>query len=169
MDKLRQRLTSINTKQRFGEVLALVLIAGLMGLLVYFLIPTHTATPKVAPVTVRSNASFAVQERAATPTYQAPVTNGNVPQASDIASNSTHQSTAPVQSAADNMAHVGTDTHAVPAPQLAKVVHGTQASTSSGCAGVTKPLDATLSRVGSTLHLTSIVSSLVADTSSCQS
>lgn len=170
MEKLRRRLTSISTKQRFSEVLALVLIVGLMGLLVYLLIPTHTAAPKVAPVTVRSNSSVALQQHATTPAYQAPVANNKESQARDITNNSTPNTAVPEQMpVSNNVSHASTGNSAVRTPQIAKGVHGAQASISFGCAAVTKPVGSTLSKVGNALHLTSLVTSLVSDTSSCQS
>lgn len=171
MDKLSRRLTSISTKQRFGEILALVLIVGLMGLLVYLMIPTHTEAPKVAPVTVRSNTSVALQQHTQSPTYQAPVTSDKVSQASDItAKGSAPKNTAPEHRVESNYAsHSSINKFAVQAPQVAKTVQGIQPSKGTTCASVTKPLDATLLRVGSALHLTSLVAGIAPVTSSCQS
>lgn len=171
MDKLSRRLTSISTKQRFGEILAIVLIVGLMGLLVYLMIPTHTAAPKVAPVTVRSNTSVAMQQHTQSPTYQAPVTSDKVPQASDITPNgSTQKNATPGHRVESNyVSHSGTNKYAAQAPQVSKAAQGIQPSMGTTCASVMRPLDATLSRVSSALHLTSLVAGIAPDTSSCQS
>jgi len=171
MDKLRRQLTSISTKQQFGEVVALVLIVGLMGLLVYLMIPTHTAAPKVAPVTVRSNVSYAMQHQAADSTFRTPATNSNVAQASAVPSGgiTSHFTASKQHAVPNNVSHASSIKYATQTPQIAQVVPNARARVSTACTNVTKPIDTTLVKVGNTLHLSSLVSGLVPDTSSCQS
>lgn len=52
-------------KQRFGEVLALVLIVMIVGSIVYMLIPSNPKAPKLQPVTVRSTAKIVAQSHVA--------------------------------------------------------------------------------------------------------
>jgi hypothetical protein len=63
---------SVRLKQRFGEVLALVLIITIVGFLVYMLIPVSPKTPKSASVTVRSTAKIETQSHVAAVTDQTP-------------------------------------------------------------------------------------------------
>lgn len=167
MDKLRRRLTSISTKQRFGEVLALVLIVGLMGLLVYLMIPTHAAAPKVAPLTVRSNASFAMQHQAAPSTYRAPATTSSDSQANVVANRTPQFAASEQQATHRNVSHAISN-QKVQAAQIAQATLNTQTRVSTACTGVTKPIGATLTKVGSILHLSSLTSDVVSGTSSCQ-
>ncbi|MFI5275274.1 MAG: hypothetical protein ACHQT5_00425 [Candidatus Saccharimonadales bacterium] len=170
MDKLSRRLMSLTTKQRFSEALALLLIVGLVGLLVYLLVPAHTAAPKVAPVTVRSSALFAMQRQAADPISHAPAPRSGIAQAAVVPDSSALHGT--VYSNAVNIRsdpHASTSNNQMQASLTDKMGQRTQANVSSSCTNLAKPVTTTFTKVGSVLHLSSLVSGLVADTPSCQS
>lgn len=152
---------SFNTKQQFGEVLAVVLIVGLVGLLVYLLIPTHSVSPKVAPVTVRSNTSFGLHNQPSTQTLQT-TSNSTVPKATTVVTSTDSQSTSSPVTGENAMHENGSRS-----PELdSKISVNAQANS---CTTLTKPVSNVLAKVGSALHLTPVVANVVADTANCQS
>lgn len=155
---------SIITKQRFGEVLAVVLIVGLVGLLVYFMIPTHAAAPKVSPVTVRSNTSFGLHNQSPTQTLQASPASTVSKATAVVAHNDAHDAGGGNVSAGYKGKSVKTGSEGTNISSATSIN-----AQGSSCSAIIKPITSALAKVGSTLHLTAAATTDLSAAANCQS
>lgn len=153
-------------KQRFGELLALVLIVFIIGFIVYMVIPNNPKTPKPTPVTVRSTSKIVAQSHIAPVAAVVDQTPPNTPVLQEAAaSNISLNSKPPVSQVTGK----GIGKNKITKSIKQSFRQGGSAKpatvTSSSCAQLPK----TISKVGSTLQSIPLIGGLLSDVTYCAS
>lgn len=160
---------SFKIKQRFSELLAIVLIVAMVGFLVYMLIPSNSKPPKSSPVTVRSTASVEEQQKhAATKLPNQTPQSSQVLQKSTVASDTTPQPTQHAAASVENQGNHNGLQNVKPSVQqptnkTSNIIASANAKVT--CTAGPKPV----TKLGSALRTLPIVGELVTDLTNCSS
>lgn len=152
-------------KQRFGELLALVLIVTIIGFIVYMIIPSSQNNPRTAPVTVRSTSKIVAQSHVtpvAAETVQTPINTPAIQEATAVNVRQNNQS--PVSQLANKGA--GNNKITISVKQNSRQGNNMLSATvKSGCT----PLPKTITKAGSELQAMPLISGLLSGVTYCAS